>query len=611
MDLLSDEVGKKELLLGNEAIVRGAIEAGVAIATTYPGTPSSEIGNTLFRIAKDAGMYFEFSVNEKVATEIAVAAAASEVRAMAFMKHVGLNVAADAFMTAATVGVRGGMVLISADDPSCHSSQNEQDNRYYAYLANVPMLEPATPQEAKDMVVYGFDLSENLQLPVLIRTTTRVNHVRGVVTYGPKKPIKKIGRFEKDPERFVTVPATARRRHPVQLKSMEEARRISEASEYNKIMGTGEYGVITSGAAYNYVMEVVEEKKLNISVLKLGMTHPVPRELIASFMKDKKAVIVVEELEPYLEKEAHVAAKQHNLTIPIYGKYTGHFPRLFEYDVDIVGRGICKALGLNYNPENLSLNVNVPPRPPVLCPGCPHRSAYYAAKQVFGKDEVIYSMDIGCYTLGVQPPLLTADYLICMGSSVGAAGGFAKATGKTVIAVIGDSTFFHAGIPGLVNALYNKHKFIYLILDNRTTAMTGHQPNPGMGITGMGETSPEISIEGIVRGVGIEFVRTVDPHDLETMKQAFKDAKEHDGVAVIIAKRPCALLEVREKRKKGTMQRFTVNQEKCRQCYICTDKFSCPAIYKKDGKVYISEILCSGCGVCMQVCPFKAIEVVK
>ena len=606
MDIDKLKEGDKALLLGNEAIALGAIEAGVAVATTYPGTPSSEIGNTLFRVARNVGMYFEFSVNEKVAVEVAAAASASGLRAFTFMKHVGLNVASDAFMTLAYVGVRGGFVLVSADDPSCHSSQNEQDNRYYAVLANVPMLEPATPQEAKDMLIYAYDLSEDLELPVILRTTTRVSHVRGVVIAGKRREIKRTGHFEKNPERFVTVPANARRRHIALLEHMKKAMEISERCPFTHVIGDGDLGIICSGASYNYVIDVVKEYNIDCSVLRIGMTHPVPESTVREFISGREKVIIVEELEPYLEKEVYYIAKKYGCDVEILGKISGHFPRNFEYDNDVVADGILKILGRTRESRGLQSKFNAPLRPPVLCPGCPHRASYYAVKKALRGKDVIFSTDIGCYTLGIQHPLRTADYLLCMGSSIGTGCGFSKATEQVVVSFIGDSTFFHAGIPGMINAIYNKAHLIYIILDNRTTAMTGHQPHPGTGITGMGEGTRQIMPEDIAKAVGVEYVRVVNPMKIDDMVQAVKEASEHKGVSVIVARAPCALLEARAKREQRN--KYYIDQDLCKRCLVCVNQFACPAIYIDNGQVMIDSVLCVGCGVCAQVCPFNAIK---
>lgn len=613
-ELLSKDAGKKLFLLGNEAIVRGALEAGLDVAATYPGTPSSEIGDTFYEISKEAGMYFEFSTNEKVATEVAAAASACGLRAMTFMKHVGLNVAADAFMTIAYTGARGGFILVSADDPGCHSSQNEQDNRYFSQLGCVPMLEPSSPEECKEMTRLGFELSEKLELPILLRTTTRVNHMRGLVTTRELKKGKGKGHFDKDPGRFVTVPATARKRHVILLKQMEKAAEVSETSELNfEIdMGGSDVGFLTSGAAFNYIYDVVSQEKIKCRILKLGMTNPLPEKKCSEFIKKLKKLVVVEELEPILENKLTALAKDVNPKLEIFGKRSGHFSRLFEYTPDTVRESLSKIPGIKVKlAAPAKLTIQLPNRPPTLCPGCPHRSTYYAVKKALKQrfEDAIFSTDIGCYTLSIQPPLKTADYLLCMGSSVDAAGGFSKSTDQPILAFLGDSTFFHAGIHGLINAVYNRHKFVYTIHDNRTTAMTGHQPNPGMGIDGRGDPAPEVSIEEIVKACGVKFLRTVDPSQIRETAKAYEEALAHDGVAVIVSRRACVLLEADDRKKKGLFLTYHVLPEKCKKCHTCIKTFGCPALsINPDSSMRIEDGLCNGCGVCAQVCPFKAIE---
>ncbi len=611
--VLDKDVNKKIFLLGNEAIVRGALEAGLDVAAAYPGTPSSEIGNTFDKMGDDAGVYFEYSTNEKVAMEVAAAGSACNLRAMTFMKHVGLNVAADAYMTIAYTGVRGGMLMVCADDPSCHSSQNEQDNRYYARLANIPMLEPSSCSEAKEMTRLGFDLSEEIELPILLRTTTRINHMRGIVNLGPLVPGKGKGYFDKDPGRFVTIPAHARTGHINLLKRMEKAMEISENSPFNKVIDLGgdEIGIVASGAAYNYVIDYMKSNGIKGKVLKLGMSHPVPEKMCADFMASVKMVAVAEEGEPLLENDLSKIAYQRELKVKIYGKNTDHFSRRNEYSPDTIKAGLGKLLNIPVNDNKLvPRKVELPTRPPSLCPGCPHRHTYHALKKALGQKfkEAIYSTDIGCYTLGIQSPLNSADFLLCMGSSVDAAGGFSKATDQPALAFLGDSTFFHSGIHGLINAVWNEHKFVYTILDNRTTAMTGHQPNPGMGRRGGGAPSKGSDIESIVRGCGVEFVRVVDPNDIKATTQVYKEALAYDGLAVVITKRACALLEVREWKKEGSFTPYQVDQEKCKKCKVCINTFACPAIeLDNEGVVSINEEYCNGCSVCVQVCPFGAI----
>jgi indolepyruvate ferredoxin oxidoreductase alpha subunit len=619
-ELTLDKPGKKMLLLGNEAITRGALEAGIDVATTYPGTPSSEIADTFSAIAreatrqnKDPGFYFQYSVNEKVALEVAAAASFCGLRALTCMKHVGLNVASDTFMTYMYVGCRGGHIIVSADDPYCHSSQNEQDNRYYALFAGAPMLEPTTPDEAKEMTRIGFDISEQLSLPLLLRTTTRLNHARGPITlHAMQKPRKK-GTFTKDPL-LVTVPATARANHPVLLKKLKDAEKISEKSPFNEIITIGkpkDVGIVTSGVSYTYVKEMAEELNLNVKILKLGMTHPIPRNMCENFITSCSSLVVVEELEPFLENQLKQLAYDLSSDVKIFGKSSGHFSRLYEYNPDIVADAFSKIFNVK-NPFPLPVKsaLTVPRRPPSLCPGCPHRATYYAIKKAAPKD-TIYPTDIGCYTLGKEPPLEMADVLLCMGSNAGMACGFSISTDQKIISFMGDSTFFHSGIPPIVNAVHHNHDVVITVLDNRTTAMTGHQPHPGTSYDGMGKPAKLIKVEDVVKGCGVEHIEIVDPNNIKETTAAFKRALDFKGPSVVVSKSPCILLEVARKRKaKEDIKIYQINQEICTRCKTCIGRFGCPALYfAEDGSVHIDASQCNGCGNCAQVCPFGAISV--
>lgn len=608
MDVLSTK--DKALLLGNEAIVRGAIEAGIDVATTYPGTPSSEIADTFSKIARyykskgqEPGFYFQYSTNEKVAVEVAAAAAVSGLRALTCMKHVGLNVASDAFMTYMYVGCKGGHIIVTADDPSCHSSQNEQDNRYYAKFGNAPMLEPSNPHEAKEMTIEAFEISEELSLPILFRMTTRTSHIRGPVELGKINLKKKRGKFEKNPL-MVTVPEVARKLHPVLLEKMERAERISEKSKFNFVEELGgKTGIITSGAPYNYVKEVVQELGVKCRILKLGMTNPMPRKKCIDFLKECDRVIVVEELEPFLEEQLKAMAYEEGIDTKIYGKGYGKLSRLYEYNMDIVESTLRKFFGLKEKKEIKEPSVHAPPRPPVMCPGCPHRATYYAIKQV-APEGTIYPTDIGCYTLGKAPPLEMADFLLCMGSNVGTACGFSYATDQKVISFMGDSTFFHAGLPGIVNAVHHNHDCVIAVLDNRTTAMTGHQPHPGTEYDGMGNEAIMLKVEDVVKGLGVQHIEVVNPNNLKKTMEAFKRALNYKGTSVVVSKAPCALILP----KSVTEGSFEIDQEKCTKCNVCIEKFGCPAFYRDGDQIKIDETLCNGCGVCTQVCEANAIR---
>ena len=616
MEIIEAKPGDKLLLLGNEAIARGALEAGVDFVTTYPGTPSSEIADTFSAIAKylrkkgkEVPFYFEYSVNEKVALEIAAAASFCKLRALTCMKHVGLNVASDALMTYAYVGCRGGHIIVSADDPHCHSSQNEQDNRYYAIFANIPMLEPSNAQEAKEMAKEGMEISEEIGLPLLLRTTTRISHTRGVVEVGELGKPRRKGHFEKDPM-MVTVPITARARHPVLIEKMERAEKLSEKSRFNEIIENGGgFGIVASGVSVAHSLEAIDMLGIEADILKIGFTNPLPKKLCEKFLEEHDKVLVVEELEPLLEHRLKQIAFDAGLKVEIYGKDSKHFTRLYEYTPDKVADAISKLLNLDFSPSENKPSIDLPQRPPVMCPGCPHRASYYAVKQVAPKD-VIYPTDIGCYTLGKYPPLEIADVLLCMGSNAGTACGFSKATDQKIISFMGDSTFFHAGIPAVIDAVHHNHDCVITILDNRTTAMTGHQPHPGVAEGGMGEEVKAVSVEEVVKGLGVKDVHVVDPRDLEKTKEAFRKALNYKGPSVVVCKAPCVLLDLREKRRKGEkIKKYQVNQNKCKKCKVCVLKFGCPAIFFDGEKVMINEEMCTGCGVCAQVCPFNAIEV--
>jgi indolepyruvate ferredoxin oxidoreductase alpha subunit len=449
--LLTDNPGQKMLLLGNEAIARGAIEAGVAVASTYPGTPSSEISLQFFQVSQQSKLYFEYSTNEKVAMEVAAAAANSGVRSMCVMKHVGVNVAADALMTLAYVGVKGGMIVLTADDPYMFSSQNEQDNRFYAKLSGLPLVEPSSVAEAKEMVSYAFEISEKLQEPVLFRTTTRINHSTGIVTLGKINLPKTKGDFIKDPFNLVTVPAVSRKLHVKLLANIEKAQELSEVSPYNFITGNGKWGIVCNGVSYNYAADAIKELNIadKIRLLRIGFSHPMPEKTIKSFLKKCEKVLLIEEGEPYMEEKVKAFAQEEGLTLTIRGKTKDLFTRLYEFNPAQVRENIAKFFELPYTPvekSDLSDIPEIPQRPPNLCAGCSHRATYYAVKKAAEGLGTIFPTDIGCYTLGVLPPLSTADFLLCMGSSVGTGCGFSTATDKKVISFIGDSTFFHSGI---------------------------------------------------------------------------------------------------------------------------------------------------------------------
>jgi indolepyruvate ferredoxin oxidoreductase alpha subunit len=612
--LLTDNPGEKMLLLGNEAIARGAIEAGVAFASTYPGTPSSEISTNFFQMARECDLYFEYSTNEKVSMEVAAAAANSGVRSMCVMKHVGLNVAADVLMTLAYVGVKAGMVVLTADDPFMFSSQNEQDNRYYAKLSGLPLVEPSSVEEAKDLIPYAIDLSEKLQEPVIVRTTTRINHSSGVVTLGKIRQRVTKGDFTKDPLNLVPVPAVARKLHVKLLKNWEDARALAEKSEYNFTEGNGKWGIICNGVSNNYVSDAIKDLDIGdkVRVLRIGFSHPMPEALIKDFLKKCDKVLIVEEGEPYMEEAVKAFAQEEGLTLSIKGKAKDLFTRLYEYDPAQVKGCIAGYFGLDYTPPaipDLSDVPEVPQRPPVLCAGCSHRATYHEVKKAAEGLETIYPSDIGCYTLGLLPPLSTADFLLCMGSSVDTSGGFSKVTDKKVIAFIGDSTFFHSGIPGLINAVYNNHNFTLVILDNGTTAMTGHQPHPGVDMKQLNlDGYGRVSIEAIVKAIGVQHVAVIKPYKVKKSTEALKEAINFKGVSVIISEEMCTLYA--QALKLSKRKPFHVS-EKCKDHKDCINSLACPAFYIWNERVKIDPNMCTGCAVCAQICPENAILPVK
>ncbi len=612
--LLSDTPGEKYLLLGNEAIARGGIEAGIGAATTYPGTPSSEISLNYFQMSQESDLFFEYSPNEKVALEVAAATANAGVRTMCMMKHVGLNVAADPLMTLAYVGVKAGLVILTADDPFMFSSQNEQDNRYYGKLSGLPVLEPSSVAEAKDLMVYAFDLSEQLQVPVLFRTTTRINHSNAPVTFGDMKPRVTKGDWKKDPMNYVTVPAVSRNLHVKLLEKQAQAAEITESSDYNFTAGEGQWGIICNGVSYQYATDAVADLDAagKIKILRIGFSNPMPTGIITDFLKDCEKVLVVEEGEPVMEESIRSIAQQNGFTMPINGKTDDLFSRLYEFNPAMVRDCIAKYFGLEIKADSKIDLSDVPPlpmRPPTLCAGCSHRATFYEIKKAAEGMETIYPTDIGCYTLGFLPPLAMGDFLICMGSSVSTACGFSKVTDKKVISFIGDSTFFHSGMTSLADAVFNNHNFTLVILDNGITAMTGHQPNPGVDMEAMNLSGyGRISIEAIVRALGVEHITLIKPFKVNKSIGAIKEALAYEGVSVIISQEPCTLYAKSLKQLKP--RAFTVTS-KCKNHRDCINEIACPAFYLDGEAVKINETQCVGCAVCAQICPENAIMPLK
>lgn len=574
----------KELMLGNEAVARGAYEAGVRVAVAYPGTPSTEITENMAKYSKDE-VYCEWAPNEKVALEVAIGASMGGARAICCMKHVGVNVAADPLFTAAYTGVRGGLVLVAADDPGMHSSQNEQDSRFYARSAHVPMLEPADSAECREYVMRAFEISEKYDTPVMLRLVTRIAHARSLVEEGVRQEIP-LKDYEKDIKKYVMMPGNAKGRHVVVEAREKKLEEEIDALGFNRVeMADTKVGVVCSGSAYQYVKEALP----NASVLKLGMVYPLPEKLIRDFASKVDQLLVVEELEPFFEDAIKA------MGIPCSGKdKTGLQGELFVRKVGRLFGGEADC-----GPAETQ---GVPMRPPVLCPGCPHRAVFYVLKKL----GLTIAADIGCYTLGAMPPLAAVDSVVCMGASIGMALGLEKARGrdfaKKTVAVIGDSTFVHSGITGLVDMVYNQGHSTVIIVDNSTTGMTGHQPNPTTGFNVRGEIAPQLDVVKLCEAIGVPSVRVVDPFNMKELEQTIMEESEKDVPSVIIARRPCALLV-----KKKTAP-CAINTDKCRKCGMCM-KIGCPAILKaENGQVSIDASLCNGCGLCKEMCHFGAIE---
>ncbi len=583
------------LLSGDEAVARGAWEAGCLVAAAYPGTPSTEI---LEALAGYPEVSSRWTTNEKVALEVAGGAAIGGVRALAAMKHVGLNVAADPLLTLAYTGVRGGLVVVSADDPGCHSSQNEQDNRHYAVLAKILMLEPADSQECLEYTRAAFELSERFDTPVLLRLTTRVCHSKGLVKTGGRMESPPVRLYEREVRKYAMLPAFARLRHAAVEEKLRDLEEFGNDCPFNRIEWGEDkrIGVITNGVAYQHTREAFGN---SVSYLKLGLTHPWPRRLISTFARAVDKLYVIEEGDPYLENAVRA------MGLDCLGKELT--PRLGELDAGLLRRAFLPEDSAQF----LLSPIMPPPRPPVLCPGCPHRGLLHVLGQK-KKDLAVFG-DIGCYTLGVQPPLEALDACICMGAGFSGAIGLAEALraagdSRRVFGLLGDSTFFHSGLTGLVDAVHSQADLCLCILDNSITAMTGHQENPGTARDLMGRPARPLDLVTVVKGLGVEEDRIaiIDPLDRTAVLTAVEDGLKQPGLSVIIARRPCVL--IRELR--GTFTDVCrVDAEKCRKCKMCL-KVGCPAISFKDGHSFIDEPACLGCGYCRQVCTFEAIETV-
>ncbi len=592
---------ERSLMSGNEAIARGAFEAGVTVAAGYPGTPSTEI---LEELARFDEVYAEWAPNEKVAFEVGIGASIAGARVLVTMKQVGLNVAADPLFTFSYTGVTGGFVFVNADDPQLHSSQNEQDNRHYARAAKIPMLEPADSAEAKTMMIRAYDLSEEFDTPVMLRTTTRIAHSKSLVEAGernkiPNKPYEK--RFDK----YVMLPGNATKRHVIVEERLLKLAAFNDGSDLNTVIkGSGEMGIISAGAAHTYAREAFPQA----SHLKLGMTYPLPEETIKKFALTVRKLFVVEELDPFLEEQIRA------MGLEVTGKSC--LPVIGELNPTIVYKGIVSAYSiakdlakpgfaevLTASDKLIESFSDVPMRPPVMCPGCPHRAVYYVLKRL----KAIVNGDIGCYTLGALPPLSVLDTQLCMGTGVSVVHGFGKADSafrSKAVGVVGDSTFIHSGITGLINIVYNGGLNTIIILDNRITAMTGRQDHPATGRTLKGAPAHALDFEALARAIGVASVRVIDPYDVEETEKVVKEEMKREETSLIIARRPCLLVE------KFTESPYIIDRQKCKDCGACVN-IGCPAIARVDKLPQIDETVCIGCALCFKACKFDAITQMK
>lgn len=583
----------KKLMTGNEAIARGAYEAGCLVAAAYPGTPSTEI---LENVSTYKEIYSEWSTNEKVALEVAAGASIAGARSLAAMKHVGLNVAADPLFTIAYEGVNGGLVIITADEPGMHSSQNEQDNRLFAPHAKVALMEPSDAQECKDYIKDAFRISEEYDTPVLFKVTTRICHSKAAVELGEREEVG-IKEYTKNPKKYIMVPAHAKIKHiEMEKERIPRLQEFSNTTELNRIeWNDRKIGIITAGASYLHAKEVFGD---DVSYLKVGFSWPLPDKKFREFAEGVETLYIIEENEPYMEQFIKA------MGINCIGK------EIFSVCGEMSPQIIREAILGEKTEDGYSLEVAPPSRPPALCAGCPHRGIFYAMSKY--KNKIHVTSDIGCYTLGAMEPLNIGDTVICMGAGISAGIGFDKVNqmaerNRKVFGIVGDSTFFHSGMTGLVDAVYNKSNMVTVILDNRITAMTGHQENPGTGKSISGIESPQIDLVGLVKAVGVkeENIRVIDPYDMEANKEAVKSAMDANEPFVIVTKQPCALIKDVQKRRANLY--CQVNQELCKKCKTCL-KIGCPAISMKDGVVSMDIAMCNGCQVCLQVCPFHAIE---
>ena len=587
----------KELLMGNEAIALGALVSGLNLVAGYPGTPSTEILETVAK-RNDGSVYVEWSVNEKAALEVAAGASYSGARTMVTMKQVGLNVASDPLMSLAYIGVKGGMVVVVADDPGPISSQTEQDTRYFAGYAKLPLFDPSSPEEAYAMVQEAFELSEEYGTPVLLRPTTRVCHGCAVIDLPETHNVHKPEGFVKDSRRWVIFPRLSYHRHiEIEARNRKLGELFSK-SPFNRLGGEGKRGIATGGVSYAYTEEVLGDA--GCKLLKIGTPHPFPETLALRFLEGLDEVLVIEELDPVIERELLLLCGKHHMDVKIRGKLTDDIQVAGENSVESVGAALHQYLGLPAPIPEPELPP-LPVRPPVLCAGCPHRASFYAVKQAMRGKEAVFTGDIGCYTLGNASPLEMVDTCLCMGADITIAQGLKRVNPDAkYFAFIGDSTFFASGLTGIINAVYNQTNITVVVLDNGTTAMTGHQPHPGTGKTMMGTVAEKVSIEKVLEAIGVSKILEANPFHLEEAKQVAVEASECSGVSAIIYKAPCIALT-----KADALH--IVDEKACIGCKRCIRELGCPAISMSEGKAAIESSLCYGCAICAQVCPVSAI----
>ena len=589
----------KQFLMGNQAIALGAIRAGVNLVSGYPGTPSSEILETVAKY-NPGDIYVEWSVNEKSAMEVAAGAAYAGARTMVTMKQVGLNVASDPLMSLSYIGVKGGMVIVAADDPGPISSQTEQDTRHFAQFAKLPVFDPSSPEEAYEMIGEAFAYSEKYGRPVIFRPTTRVCHGCASIAVDENRISHTAEGFVKD-FKWVIFPRLTYQNHLTLERQMVEMGKDFSTYEKNVLTGSGKKGIACGGVSAAYVQEVLGDQAKDVKILKISTPNPFPEDLALQFLKGLDEVLVTEELDPVIEKELIFLCGKHGMKVAVHGKLDGSMPNAGEYSVDAVKVPMAAFLGW---PAQQPKEPELPPlpvRPPVLCAGCPHRASFYAVKQAMKGEKAVFCGDIGCYTLGNAAPLDMVDTCLCMGAGITVAQGLQRIEPDAVhFAFIGDSTFFHTGIPGVINAAYNGTKIVLIVLDNSTTAMTGHQPHPGTGRTMMGDISAAISIPDVLHACGVKQAETVDPLDLEAAQAAVKRSVAADGIAAVIFKSPCIAVT-----KPAT--KYVVDTSRCTGCKQCIRELGCPAVVWEGGKAQIDTGLCYGCTICAQVCPFGAI----